>query len=57
MAKVSLTVDLRDVQAIKLHVWEMRVLIDRLRVEANPLAPELERMLDRFLAFGKQDRA
>lgn len=56
MASGSLKVDLRDLAPFKAYIWDMRRLIDRLRVEANPLAEELERKLDRLMAFGKDDR-
>lgn len=53
--KAEIRVELRDLPAVKLLLWELRKLADEMRVSADPYAERLERTLDRMLAYGDDD--
>jgi hypothetical protein len=46
--KVELTIRIADIEAMRLFVWELRMLADQMRVAADPFAERLEHALDRF---------
>jgi hypothetical protein len=50
MARLAaeITVRIADVDEFRLFVWELRQLVDDMRVGADPYAERLERALDRF---------
>ena len=46
-----------DLEHIRLHVWELQQMIDRMRLEGNPEASRLEHILERFVkAAPSEDR-
>jgi hypothetical protein len=47
-APLVLVVRLADVPEFRLLIWELRQLVDEMRVEASPFAERLEHALDRF---------
>jgi hypothetical protein len=47
---VTVTIRLADAEPFRLLVWELRMLADRMRIEASPHAEALENALDRFTA-------
>ena len=56
MAEVArLVVSVKDLEPMKLLVWELRMLADRMRVEASPHAEALERLVDRFTDGNSSD--
>lgn len=48
MARVDMTIRIADVEEFRLFVWELRMLVDEMRVAADPYAERLEHALDRF---------
>jgi hypothetical protein len=50
MASTSLIIRIVDIEPMRLFIWELRMLADQMRVEANPAAERLEHALDRFTA-------
>lgn len=43
-----MTIRLADIEGVRMFVWEMRQLVDEMRVAADPFAERLEHALDRF---------
>ena len=58
MARRDLTLTIRfsDLKPVRLLVWELRQLADKLRVEASPHAETLENALDRFVTVADDPR-
>ena len=50
MARAELTIRIADIDAVRLFVWELRMLADEMRVAADPYSDRLEHALDRFTA-------
>lgn len=52
MAAMAFTIrlELRDIDRVKLLIWELRQLEHRLRIAASPEADVLGHAIDRFLA-------
>lgn len=48
MASVEMTIRIADIEEFRLFVWELRMLVDEMRVSADPYAERLEHALDRF---------
>lgn len=48
MASLVATIRIADVEEFRLFVWELRMLVDEMRIAADPYAERLERALDRF---------
>lgn len=46
MSKTVISV--QDIEFIRMHVWEMRKLVDKMREEKNPETDRLDRLLTRF---------
>ena len=44
----EIVIRVRDLPRIRLLVWELRQLADRLRAEGSPHADTLDRLLDRL---------
>jgi len=58
MAEGRIFVSVRDIEAVKLHVWEMERLIEDMRDQNNPMADRVQHLLDRFVkADAREDRA
>lgn len=56
MSKMVFTA--QDLEHVKLHIWEMKQLIEEMREEKNPKTKRLERLLERFMsADPNEDRA
>lgn len=55
--EAKLTIRVADIDRFRLLVWEMRMLADRMRVEASPHAEALERILNRWADGGDDERA
>lgn len=45
---ITVLIRVLDVERFRLLVWELRMLIDAMRLVNDPRADELERILDRF---------
>ena len=54
---ITMTLRVADIDRFRLLVWELRMLADRMRVEASPHAEALERIVDRFADGGDDERA
>lgn len=48
-AAITLTLRIADVPEFQLFVWELRMLIDSMRTDADPFTERLERVVDRFM--------
>jgi hypothetical protein len=48
MAKAELTIRVADMEEFRLFCWELRMLVNDMRVAASPFAERLEHALDRF---------
>lgn len=49
MAEAIVYLQIRDLDHFRLFVWELRMLADRMRIEACPHAEALERLVDRLM--------
>lgn len=49
-SEFTLTMRLADIDRFRMLCWELRMLADKMRVEASPHAEALEHALDRFTA-------
>lgn len=47
MASVVMEIRIADIEEFRLFVWELRVLVDEMRVAADPYAERLEHAVDR----------
>lgn len=56
-ATTTMTIHIRDIDRMRLLVWELRMLHDRMRVFVNPEAAVLEGIITRFMADTDPDRA
>ncbi len=45
---ITVVIRVADIERFRLLVWELRMLIDAMRLVNDPRADELERILDRF---------
>lgn len=52
---VVMTVRISELEQFRQFVWELRMLADRMRVEASPHAEALERSLERFMDSTNKD--
>ncbi len=48
MARVDLSIRIADVEEFRLFIWELRQLIEDMRVAADPFSERLEHAIDRF---------
>jgi hypothetical protein len=56
MASAVVTISVKDLEPVKMLLWELMALRDDMRVRANPEADRLERIIERFSKL-KDDRA
>lgn len=52
---VTVSVRFRDVKRIRLFVYELHELRNRMVVAASPFATDLDRLIDRFMDGGDDD--
>jgi hypothetical protein len=52
MAKAELTISVKDLDPVRLLLWELIRLRDDMRVAGNPEAERLDRIVERFSALG-----
>lgn len=55
-AEMTVTVRLQDLDRFRLFLWELRTLVDDMRVGASPFAERLEHMIDRIDLSEEGDR-
>jgi hypothetical protein len=48
-------VPLADLEHIRLHIWELQQMLERMLTEHNPEAPRLASILERFINVHTQD--
>jgi len=41
-------VSIQDIEHVKLHVWELQQLVEKMEQESNPETTRLRHILDRF---------
>lgn len=55
-AAVTLTLRVKDIERTRLFMWELLMLVDRMRVGANPEAAALEAIVDRYRDGGDDEK-
>ena len=53
---VEMTIRIRDIDRMRLLIWELKQLNDRMRVMANPEREALSGIINRFMVDSDGDR-